>query len=248
MGSRPRWSSPTPISSGRRRPPRGACSPTPARTAAPAAECWCSAASSTATSICWPTRVEAWTVGDPTDPTSRWDRWSPRPTGGWSRASWPRGWASPGEGRSRPSPAGAVPDGPGFWFPPTVVAPADPGLAHGPRGDLRTGGGGHPLRGRGRRRASGQRHALRAVRLHLDRRRGPCPADGPGHPVGQPLGQLAQLGAGADQLRRDEAVGLRAGARPRGPGLLHRREERLRRPPTDEPTHCRTAVRPTWWP
>ena len=22
--------------------------------------------------------------------------------------------------------AGAVPDGPGFWFPPTVVAPADP--------------------------------------------------------------------------------------------------------------------------
>ena len=37
------------------------------------------------------------------------------------------GMGDPGEGRWRSFAAGTVPDGPGFWFPPTVVAPADPG-------------------------------------------------------------------------------------------------------------------------
>ena len=110
-----------------------------------------------------------WTVGDPTDPTVQ--------MGPLVSASHRRvvegflapGMGAPGGGAVEAFAAGAVPDGPGFWFPPTVVAPADPGLAHGPRGDLRTGGGGHPLRGRGGRGAVGQRHTLRAVRLHLDR-------------------------------------------------------------------------------
>jgi acyl-CoA reductase-like NAD-dependent aldehyde dehydrogenase len=32
---------------------------------------------------------------------------------------------------------GSAPDGPGFWFPPTVLAPVDPGRPRGARGDLR---------------------------------------------------------------------------------------------------------------
>ena len=37
------------------------------------------------------------------------------------------GMGAPGGGAVEAFAAGTVPDGPGFWFPPTVVAPADPG-------------------------------------------------------------------------------------------------------------------------
>jgi acyl-CoA reductase-like NAD-dependent aldehyde dehydrogenase len=37
------------------------------------------------------------------------------------------GMGEPGGGPVEVFAAGAVPEGPGFWFPPTVVAPADPG-------------------------------------------------------------------------------------------------------------------------
>ncbi len=68
-----------------------------------------------------------WTVGDPTDPTVQ--------MGPLVSASHRRvvegflapGMGAPGGGAVEVFAAGAVPDGPGFWFPPTVVAPADPG-------------------------------------------------------------------------------------------------------------------------
>ncbi len=61
-----------------------------------------------------------------------------------------------------------VPDGPGWWFPATVLAPVDPVPAGVARGDLRARGGGDALRGRGPCRGPGQRHAIRAVGLDLD--------------------------------------------------------------------------------
>ena len=71
---------------------------------------------------------------------------------------------------------GTAPDGPGYWYPPTVVLPrvaAGPGLA---RGGLRPGRRGDAVRRRGRRDPAGQRHRVRPVRLDLDPRRRPGPA------------------------------------------------------------------------
>ncbi len=71
--------------------------------------------------------VARWTVGDPTDPSVQM---GPLVTASHRRVV--EGFLAPGMG----APGGAavetfatgtVPDGPGFWFPPTVVAPADPG-------------------------------------------------------------------------------------------------------------------------
>jgi acyl-CoA reductase-like NAD-dependent aldehyde dehydrogenase len=71
--------------------------------------------------------VGQWTVGDPTDPLIKM---GPLVSAGHRRTV--EGFLDPGMGDpdGGPVPAfarGAVPDGPGFWFPPTVVAPADPG-------------------------------------------------------------------------------------------------------------------------
>ena len=67
---------------------------------------------------------------------------------------------------------GAAPEGPGYWFPPTVLCPgrsnADRAAA---RGDLRTGRVRDPVRRRGGGGRAGQRHHLRAVGLDLDARR-----------------------------------------------------------------------------
>ena len=74
---------------------------------------------------------------------------------------------------------GTAPDGPGFWYPPTVLAPvgADrPGLD---RGDLRAGRVRVAVRGRGRGDPDGQRLAVRPVRLDLDPRRRPGDPGGP---------------------------------------------------------------------
>ena len=46
---------------------------------------------------------------------------------------------------------GTAPEGPGFWFPPTVLTDARPGRPRPPRGGLRPGRRRPPLRGRGRR-------------------------------------------------------------------------------------------------
>ena len=45
---------------------------------------------------------------------------------------------------------GSAPDGPGFWFPPTVLAPVEQRRSRRPRGDLRSGRRRDPLRRRGR--------------------------------------------------------------------------------------------------
>jgi len=71
--------------------------------------------------------VARWRVGDPTDPDVQM---GPLVTA--AHRSVVAGYLAPGMGDPEGGPvevftAGAVPDGPGFWFPPTVVAPADPG-------------------------------------------------------------------------------------------------------------------------
>ena len=116
----------------RRRPGQGcgigsrrACSPTAARTAAPAAGSWSSGRSSTSSSTCWPTAVQAWTVGDPTDPATKMGPLVTAAHRGVVAGFLEEGMGAPG-GPVPAHTAGAVPDGPGFWFPPTVVAPADP--------------------------------------------------------------------------------------------------------------------------
>ncbi len=58
---------------------------------------------------------------------SRWARWSRPATGGRWRDSSTPGMGDPDGGPVPAFARGTVPDGPGFWFPPTVVAPADPG-------------------------------------------------------------------------------------------------------------------------
>ncbi len=70
--------------------------------------------------------VERWTVGDPTDPTVKMGPLvtaAHRATVGSFLAA---GMGAPGGGPVETFATGSVPDGPGFWFPPTVVAPADP--------------------------------------------------------------------------------------------------------------------------
>ncbi len=70
--------------------------------------------------------VAAWRVGDPTDPAVRM---GPLITAAHLRtvASFlADGMGEPGGGPVPQHTVGAVPEGPGFWFPPTVVAPADP--------------------------------------------------------------------------------------------------------------------------
>jgi acyl-CoA reductase-like NAD-dependent aldehyde dehydrogenase len=70
--------------------------------------------------------VERWSVGDPTDP-----RFKMGPLVTAAHRQRVGSFLAPGMGGDDGEPVdayvtGAVPDGPGFWFPPTVVAPADP--------------------------------------------------------------------------------------------------------------------------
>jgi acyl-CoA reductase-like NAD-dependent aldehyde dehydrogenase len=68
--------------------------------------------------------VGTWTVGDPTDPATKMGPLVTaahhRVVGGFLAA----GMGVPGGGPVTAGLVGEVPDGPGFWFPPTVVAPA----------------------------------------------------------------------------------------------------------------------------
>jgi len=69
--------------------------------------------------------VLAWSVGDPTDPDSKMGPMVTAAHRGVVASFLEEGMGAPG-GPVPAHTAGAVPDGPGFWFPPTVVAPADP--------------------------------------------------------------------------------------------------------------------------
>ncbi len=75
--------------------------------------------------LCWlDEAVKRWSVGDPTDPATKMgplvSAAHRRVVGGFLAP----GMGEPGGGRVEGRIAGAVPEGPGFWFPPTVVAPA----------------------------------------------------------------------------------------------------------------------------
>ena len=70
--------------------------------------------------------VGAWRVGDPTDPATQMGPLASagrlEVVGGFLGA----GMGDPDGGAVEPHARGTVPDGPGYWFAPTVVAPADP--------------------------------------------------------------------------------------------------------------------------
>ena len=63
---------------------------------------------------------------------------------------------------------GSAPDGPGFWFPPTVLAPADPNSRAVREEIFGPVVARDPVPRRGRRGADRQRHDLRPVWFHLD--------------------------------------------------------------------------------
>ena len=69
--------------------------------------------------------VLAWTVGDPTDPDTKMGPMVTAAHRGVVASFMEEGMGAAG-GPVAARTTGAVPDGPGFWFPPTVVAPADP--------------------------------------------------------------------------------------------------------------------------
>jgi acyl-CoA reductase-like NAD-dependent aldehyde dehydrogenase len=70
--------------------------------------------------------VDAWRVGDPTDPNTQMGPLASSGRLGVVRGFLEAGMADPGGGPVEVFAQGHLPDGPGFWFPPTVVAPADP--------------------------------------------------------------------------------------------------------------------------
>ena len=125
---------------------------------------------------------------------------------------------------------GAAPDGPGYWFPPTVLSPVSNADRAAARGDLRAGRLRDPVRGRGgggRRSPTTRSTASRA-------RSGPATAR-KALRVARAIetGVLSinsnTLGAGLDAVRRLQAVGRRPRARPRRARALHRGQERLLR-------------------
>lgn len=68
--------------------------------------------------------VDEWKVGDPTDPGNRMGPLVTAAQRGVVAGFLAEGMGEPGGGPVPVQLAGAVPAGPGFWFPPTVVAPA----------------------------------------------------------------------------------------------------------------------------
>jgi betaine-aldehyde dehydrogenase len=69
--------------------------------------------------------VQAWRVGDPHDPATQMGPLASSNRRDVVAGYLAAGMGDPGGGPVEPFLSGAVPDGPGFWFPPTVVAPAE---------------------------------------------------------------------------------------------------------------------------
>ena len=119
------------------------------------------------------------------------------------------------------------PTGPGFWFPPTVLAPVDPRdrAVHeeifGPVVvvvPFEDEADAVRIANQGEYGLSGSiwtRDVGRALRVSR------------GIEAGQPVGQQPLVGALLDAVRRLQAVRARPRARPRRPALVHRREERV---------------------
>ncbi len=124
---------------------------------------------------------------------------------------------------------GSAPDGPGYWFPPTVLAPVsnDDRAAReeifGPVAAV------IPFEDEAEARAARERHDLRPLGLDLDARRREGTPRRPRPRVRDALGQLEHVRPGADAVRRLQAVGRRPRARAARARLLHRAQERLHR-------------------
>jgi acyl-CoA reductase-like NAD-dependent aldehyde dehydrogenase len=70
--------------------------------------------------------VDAWRVGDPTNPDTQMGPLASARHRQVVAGFLASGMGEPGGGTIETLATGSVPDGPGFWFPPTVVAPAEP--------------------------------------------------------------------------------------------------------------------------
>ncbi len=139
---------------------------------------------------------------------------------------------------------GSTVQGPGFWFPPTVLAPVEPGTPaftqeiFGPVVTVTA--------------FEDDADAIRlanatdygSVRFHLDPRPRPRLPRRPRLRVRQPVGQLALVGALLDPVRRVQAVGTRPRTRPGRTRRLHRDQERVHRHRGVDP--C--CDWPTGWP
>ena len=106
---------------------------------------------------------------------------------------------------------GSAPDGPGFWFPPTVLAPVsndDRAAAEEIFGPVAVR---HPVRrrGRGGRGSPTTRSTGCRARSGRATARGRCASRGRSR-AGVAVGQLEHLGAGDHAVRRLQAVGRRA--------------------------------------
>ena len=142
---------------------RSRCSATPARTAARARGSWSSARRSTGSWSSSRRRSKAMRVGDPLDASTE--------MGPLISADQRASVASYVPDDAPVAIRGSAPDGPGFWFPPTVLAPVsntDRAAAEEIFGPVAVR---HPVRRRGRRGAARQRDDLRAVGIDLDPRR-----------------------------------------------------------------------------
>ena len=107
---------------------------------------------------------------------------------------------------------GAIPDGAGAFYPPTVVA-GDERSRDRAGGGFRPGRDGDPVRGREGRDPARERRPLRADGDRVDGRSGARAPHRGAHQVGHGRDQHAVHGVPGDPVRRLQAVGLRARAR-----------------------------------
>ena len=171
-----------------------------------AAGSWCSATSTTGSWSCSnpPSRASWSATRRPRTP--RWVRWCPSRTG----TRWPSYVPDDAPVAFR----GDAPSGPGYWFPPTVLTPArtDRTVTEEIFGPVVTV---LPFDDEADAIALANDTDLRPVRVDLDRQPVAGAAGVARGGSGQPVGQLALVGALQHAVRRVQAVRPRPRARPR---------------------------------